>query len=103
MVYTIRKEETGVPRRKRKGSNSEWAAGDLFLTISSNKLKAESLLDDYKNLDLEAIIRSPGANLMIPEITVDPVHNRLLVYQRLDAMKTVLEPVGLKILTPNHP
>ena len=57
MVYTIRKEETGVPRRKRKGSNSEWAAGDLFLTISSNKLKAESLLDDYKNLDLEAIIR----------------------------------------------
>ena len=27
------------------------------LGISSFKLKAESLLDDYKNLDLEAIIR----------------------------------------------
>ena len=32
MVYTIRKEETGVLRRKRKRSNSERAAGDLFVT-----------------------------------------------------------------------
>ena len=39
MVYTIRKEETGVLRRKRKRSNSERVAGDLFVTISSNKLK----------------------------------------------------------------
>ena len=56
MVYTIRKEKTCVLSRKRKRSNSE-RAEDLFVTISSNKLKAESLLDDYKNLDLDAIIR----------------------------------------------
>ena len=28
--------------------------------------------------------------------TMDLVHNRLLVYQRLDAMKTALEPVGFE-------
>ena len=57
MMCTIRKEETGVLRRKRKRSNSERAAGDLLVTISANKQKAEALLDDYKNLDLDAIIR----------------------------------------------
>ena len=56
MVYKIRKEETAVKSRKRKRSNSEMA-GDLVVTTSSNKLKAESLLDLYKTLDLDAISR----------------------------------------------
>ena len=50
---------------------------------------------------------SSGANLLIPEMVMviimirastnmHPVHNRLLVNQRLDEMKTALEPVCLK-------